>query len=165
MVRGNLATIFDGLFPSSSGRDVEPQVLLDMVLLELDRGIDLLSLGDKPKLRGPTERRAIAYWLIVRVIQRMLTTGSNSTGNSYFSPLAVSSLEDPFASGGAGIIRVTDPNLPARSALVYVASSPAGESSTPTVRSDFYTVAPTDGGYSITASPTSSPLPPIGVAT
>ena len=70
MVRGNLATIFDGLF--SDSRDVVPQVLLDMLLLELDRGIDLLSLGANPKEKGPTERRALAYWLIVRVIQRLL---------------------------------------------------------------------------------------------
>jgi hypothetical protein len=70
MVRGNLATIFDGLF--SDSRDVVPQVLLDMLLLELDRGIDLLSLGANPKEKGPTERRALAYWLIVRVIQNLL---------------------------------------------------------------------------------------------
>jgi hypothetical protein len=70
MVRGNLATIFDGLF--SNSRDVAPQVLLDMLLLELDRGIDLLSLGANPKEKGPTERRALAYWLIVRVIQNLL---------------------------------------------------------------------------------------------
>jgi hypothetical protein len=76
MVRGNLATIFDGLFPpGSSPRSVEPQVLLDMLLLELDRGIDLLALGANPKIKGPTERRALAYWLIVQVIQN-LTSGA-----------------------------------------------------------------------------------------
>src|SRR6516164_5200646 len=37
MVRGNLATTFDSLFPASGVRSVEPQVLLDMLLLELDR--------------------------------------------------------------------------------------------------------------------------------
>jgi hypothetical protein len=72
MVRGNLATIFDGLFPSSGARAVEPQVLLDMLLLELDRGIDLLALGANPKIKGPTERRAYAYWFIVQVIQNLL---------------------------------------------------------------------------------------------
>jgi hypothetical protein len=74
MVRGNLATIFDGLFAGGSTRGVEPQVLLDMLLLELDRGIDLLALGSNPKTRGPTEKRALAYWLIVQVI-RNLTFG------------------------------------------------------------------------------------------
>jgi len=72
MVRGRLATIFDGLFPGSGARSVDPQVLLDMLLLEFDRGIDLLALGAKPKEKGPTERRAVAYWLIVRVIRRLL---------------------------------------------------------------------------------------------
>ena len=72
MVRGNLATIFDGLFPGSGAATVEPQVLLDMLLLELDRGIDLLALGANPKEKGPTERRALAYWLIVQVIVRLL---------------------------------------------------------------------------------------------
>ena len=32
-VRGTLAIIFDGLFPSNAARGVQPQVLLDMVLL------------------------------------------------------------------------------------------------------------------------------------
>jgi hypothetical protein len=66
--RGTLATIFDGLFPSNSRRGVQPQVLLDMLLFELDRGIDLLALGSGITEDGPTERRAIALWAIVRVI-------------------------------------------------------------------------------------------------
>jgi hypothetical protein len=72
MVRGNLATTFDSLFPGSGARSVEPQVLLDMLLLELDRGIDLLALDANPRDRGPTTRRAVAYWLIVRVILRLV---------------------------------------------------------------------------------------------
>jgi hypothetical protein len=72
MVRGTFATASDGLFPTSGLRSVEPQVLFDMLLLVIDRGIDLLSLGDKPKIGGPTERRALAYWLIVNVIQNLL---------------------------------------------------------------------------------------------
>ena len=67
-VRGTLATIFDGLFPSNSARGVQPQVLLDMLLFELDRGIDLLALGSGTKEGGPTEWRAIALWAIVQVI-------------------------------------------------------------------------------------------------
>jgi hypothetical protein len=72
-VRGTLATIFDGLFPSNNARGVQPQVLLDMLLLELDRGIDLLALGAGTTEEGPTERRAIALWSIVAVILKLLT--------------------------------------------------------------------------------------------
>jgi hypothetical protein len=64
-VRGTLATIFDGLFPSNAARGVQPQVLLDMLLFELDRGIDLLALGASTKEGGPTEWRAMAFWAIV----------------------------------------------------------------------------------------------------
>jgi len=92
MVRGNLSTIFDGLFPGASARQVEPQVLLDMLLLELDRGIDLLALGAKPKDKGATEKRALAYWLIVRVIQR-LTSGYYTQGVVRNDPDEM----DPFA--------------------------------------------------------------------
>jgi hypothetical protein len=74
MLRGALATILDGLFPAAGARSVETQVLLDMLLLELDRGIDLLALGAKPKEKGPTEKRALAYWLIAQVIQLLLKT-------------------------------------------------------------------------------------------
>jgi hypothetical protein len=79
MIRGNLATIFDSLYPAAGARSVEPQVLLDMVLLALDRAIDLLALEVIPEHRGqptPTEgarRRAVAYWLIVQAILRVLT--------------------------------------------------------------------------------------------
>jgi hypothetical protein len=72
MIRGILATIFDSLFPAAGARSIEPQVLLDMLLLELDRGIDLLSLGAEPGIDKPTEIRAIAYWLIVSVIQKLV---------------------------------------------------------------------------------------------
>lgn len=72
MLRGALATIFDGLFPSAGARSVETQVLLDMLLLELDRGIDLLALGAKTKMKGPTEKRALALWLIAQVIKQLL---------------------------------------------------------------------------------------------
>jgi hypothetical protein len=75
MVRGTMATIFDGLFPSNSARGVVPQVLLDMLLLELDRGIDLLALGANPKEKGPTEWRAVAFWLIANVIHKLLVGG------------------------------------------------------------------------------------------
>ncbi|MEI9983701.1 MAG: hypothetical protein WDN69_11160 [Aliidongia sp.] len=71
--RGTLATIFDGLFPSNSARGVQPQVLLDMLLLELDRGIDLLAMGSSTSEGGPTEWRAIAFWAIIKVIYQLLT--------------------------------------------------------------------------------------------
>jgi len=68
MIRGNLATVFDSLFPAAGAGSVEPQVLLDMLLLEFDRGIDLLALDPSPNDQGPMTHRAVAYWLIVRVI-------------------------------------------------------------------------------------------------
>jgi len=71
--RGSLATIFDGLFPSNSARGVQPQVLLDMLLLELDRGIDLLAMGASTSEGGPTEWRAISFWAIIKVIYELLT--------------------------------------------------------------------------------------------
>jgi hypothetical protein len=73
MVRGTLATIFDGLFPSNAARGVKPQVLLDMLLCELDRGIDLLALGSGEKETGPTEWRAIAIWGIVQTVMNVVT--------------------------------------------------------------------------------------------
>jgi hypothetical protein len=100
MIRGNLATIFDGLFPAAGAHSAEPQVLLDMLLLALDRAIDLLALEVIPEHRGqpnPTEgarRRAVAYWLIVRAILRTLTgfylsaTGTPAAGApTWFTPL------------------------------------------------------------------------------
>jgi hypothetical protein len=74
MIRGTLATIFDTLFPAAGAASVAPQVLLDMLLLELDRGIDLLSLDARVREnddRGPA-LRAKAYWLIVDVILSIL---------------------------------------------------------------------------------------------
>jgi hypothetical protein len=71
--RGTLATIFDGLFPSNAARGVQPQVLLDMLLSELDRGIDLLALGSGAAEHGPTEWRAYALWAIIEVILDVLT--------------------------------------------------------------------------------------------
>ncbi|HEX3995757.1 MAG TPA: hypothetical protein VHX39_31705, partial [Acetobacteraceae bacterium] len=79
-VRGTLATIFDGLFPSNSARGVQPQVLLDMMLLELDRGIDLLALGSLTSEGGPTEWRAMAFWSIIYVIYNLVTNGPNFFG-------------------------------------------------------------------------------------
>ncbi len=86
MVRGNLATTFDSLFPASGARSIEPQVLLDMLLLELDRSIDLLALDANPRERGPTSRRAVAYWLIVRVIIRLVLGGYGYSGAQLPTP-------------------------------------------------------------------------------
>jgi hypothetical protein len=73
MIRGHLATIFDSLFPTSGSRAIEPQILCDMLLLELDRIIDLIALGSNPKEKGPPERRSLAYWLIIDVVRGILT--------------------------------------------------------------------------------------------
>jgi TIR domain len=72
-VRGTLAMIFDGLFPSNVARGSQPQMLLDMLLLELDRGIDLLALSSDAVEVGPNERRAYALWAIIEVILGVLT--------------------------------------------------------------------------------------------
>ena len=64
MIRGNLATLLDTLFPAGGVRAVVPQVLLDMLVTSLDRAIDLLSLGAEPGINAATEIRANAYWLI-----------------------------------------------------------------------------------------------------
>jgi hypothetical protein len=75
--RGTLATIFDGLFPSDSSRGVEPQVLLDMMLLEFDRGIDLLALDPTPSdLEKSIYGRAGAFWSIIDVIFRLVNEGA-----------------------------------------------------------------------------------------
>jgi len=72
--RGYLGTLFDTLFPGAGARTIEPQVLLDMILLEIDRAMDLLALGPEPQenQEGWTERRAIAYWLIINVVVNVL---------------------------------------------------------------------------------------------
>jgi hypothetical protein len=71
--RGTLAVILDGMFPANTARGVQPQVLLDMLLFELDRGIDLLALGSGAGEMGPTEWRAYALWAIIKAILQVLT--------------------------------------------------------------------------------------------
>jgi hypothetical protein len=92
MIRGNLATILDSLFPAAGARSVDPQVLLDMVLLELDRGIDLLALDANPKERGPTVRRAVAYCMIIDAIKKLLL----GTYITYTNPVFADSETNPF---------------------------------------------------------------------
>jgi hypothetical protein len=52
---------------------VQPQVLLDMLLMELDRGIDLLALGSHASENDQTKWRAYAMWAIIRAILNVLT--------------------------------------------------------------------------------------------
>jgi len=80
-VRGTLATIFDGLFPSNSSRGVQPQILLDMLLLQLDRGVDLLALSSSTAESRRTESRALAFWAIVAVIRGLLGGTYVGTGS------------------------------------------------------------------------------------
>jgi hypothetical protein len=87
-VRGAMAIIFDGLFPSNAARGVQPQVLLDMLLATLDRGIDLLALGASVKEGGPTDWRAIAFWGIAQVILNVLT-GNYHTALGFTLPPGV----------------------------------------------------------------------------
>src|SRR5262249_44945596 len=79
MIRGNLATLLDTLFPGDSVRGIVPQVLLDMLVTSLDRGIDLLALGAEPGINAATEVRAVTYWLIAVAIIRALQSGYNLT--------------------------------------------------------------------------------------
>ena len=96
MVRGNLATIIDGLFPGAGARSAETQVLLDMMLLELDRGIDLLALGASAKDdKAPSSRRALAYWTIINVIVNLV-----SSATAYFQPLNPPGAVQPPANPG-----------------------------------------------------------------
>lgn len=89
--RGMLATIFDGLFPANTVRGVQPQVLLDMLLMELDRGIDLLALGGSVNEDGAAESRAWTFWLIVQVIYDLLMRKPQRSGG----PLPDIDIETP----------------------------------------------------------------------
>jgi hypothetical protein len=111
-VRGTLATIFDNLFPSNSSRGVQPQVLLDMLLLELDRGIDLLALGSATNEGGPTEWRAIAFWAIVRVIYRLLHQGAAAFKDGPIHDLPrlaadLNSIQQDYANATSGVPHLT----------------------------------------------------------
>jgi hypothetical protein len=81
MVRGNLATLLDTIYPGTGARSVVPQVLLDMLVASLDRGIDLLSLGAEPGIDAATEVRAVTYWLIATAICLILA------GNNWYAHL------------------------------------------------------------------------------
>ncbi len=72
MLRNNLATLLDTLYPAAGAESVIPQVLLDMLLTALDRAIDLLSLGGESGIDPATRTRAAAYWLIVVAIMAVL---------------------------------------------------------------------------------------------
>jgi hypothetical protein len=86
--RGTLAVILDGMFPANAARGVQPQVLLDMLLFELDRGIDLLALGSGAGETGPTEWRAYALWAIISAILQVLTGAIPLPGVSRSRPAA-----------------------------------------------------------------------------
>jgi hypothetical protein len=121
LLRTRLATILDSLFPSSGADSVEPQVLLDMLLLELDRGIDLLALDASPpetepkastqRAVGPTQR-AIAYWLIAQVIKKLITDGyapSPDTGpiSETFSQKELNQISSFYTTGAPGVDKLT----------------------------------------------------------
>jgi hypothetical protein len=94
-VRGTLATIFDGLFPSNSARGVQAQMLLDMLLLELDRGIDLLALDARTSETGAPEGRANAFWAVVRVIRNLMSGAYLPNLPQPVPPLAGSAANGP----------------------------------------------------------------------
>ena len=156
MVRGTFATASDGLFPTSGLRAVEPQVLFDMLLLVIDRGIDLLSLGDKPKIGGPTERRALAYWLIVNVIQNLLK------GQYQDTLVKQLIIDNPFSTwsppqADAYSVNLTIPagtsiGSPALALQVYLVPEPTPGPVTPTIHGGLYTFNPANPASSSPAS-------------
>jgi hypothetical protein len=107
MARGTLATIFDGLFPSNASRGVKPQVLLDMLLYELDRGIDLLALSSGENQSGPTEWRAIAIWGIVQVIMNVVTGAYIGPSMPMWPPLTNPPAPLPYPPSGSPILDST----------------------------------------------------------
>ena len=117
IIRGYLATAFDSILPSAGARSVEPQVLLDMLVMELDRGLDLLALGPQPAAGGKTERRAICYWLIVRVIRQLLL--------GYYAPVGGNPVKNPLP-GPLSAEAALDPNF--EGDLVRIAATYAGQS-------------------------------------
>jgi hypothetical protein len=90
MVRNNLATLLDTLYPAAGAGSVIPQVLLDMLLTALDRAIDLLSLGAEPGIDRSTRTRAVAYWLIalaiIAVLDKSRTLPAPEAGPQHLPP-------------------------------------------------------------------------------
>jgi hypothetical protein len=130
MVRGNLATIFDSLFPAALAFSADTQVLLDMMLLELDRGIDLLALGSGAKdAKATSSHRALAYWTIINVIVNLVTNDK-----PYYVPLGVSPSRGPTpftnktASGSTWTIEIAAPDAPLGSRWVVITRIPNGAS-------------------------------------
>jgi hypothetical protein len=98
MIRGNLATLLDSLFPAGGVRAVVPQVLLDMLITSLDRAIDLLSLGAEPGINAATEIRAVTYWLISVSIIVILS------GTGYPLPDGLQAALTPAPAGAGGAV-------------------------------------------------------------
>jgi hypothetical protein len=121
MVRGNLGTIFDGLFPAAGARSVETQILLDMLLLELDRGIDLLALAASPNdADSASSGRAVAYWFIIQVILNLVQDGA-----AYIAPVRVAKgLHNPFTTNQGGTVTIADAGLAAGLGAATVYTSP-----------------------------------------
>jgi hypothetical protein len=63
--RGQLAQLLDCFGCSCSPNDVRCQLMLDRVLYDVDRAIDLYVMGTDPEGRGLAEQRAVAYAVII----------------------------------------------------------------------------------------------------
>jgi len=181
MIRGTLATVFDSLFPASGARSIEPQVLLDLLLLELDRGIDLLSLGAEPGIDRPTEIRAIAYWLIVKVIRNLVSgqyinVALTDTENAPFG--AIPTFPPPLAASNVPLLDQTFltfyNNVKPSNVWAYILpQNPTGQT-VPTIFGGPFLVTPSVSGGTATAATiavsgknfsdlgTTAPLPPWG---
>jgi hypothetical protein len=79
IARGQLAEMADCyLGCDCSDARVQCQVMLDKVLYDLDRAIDLYALGTDPNGDGEPEQRAAAYGVVVdRLLHALLTTSEN----------------------------------------------------------------------------------------
>lgn len=64
-LRGQLAQLLDCIGCSCTKDDVRCQLMLDRVLFDVDRAIDLYVMGTDPEGRGLAEQRAAAYALII----------------------------------------------------------------------------------------------------
>jgi hypothetical protein len=64
-LRGQLAQLLDCFGCSCSADDVRGQLLLDRVLFDVDRAIDLYVMGTDPQGQGLAEQRAVACALII----------------------------------------------------------------------------------------------------
>lgn len=79
--RGKLAQELDCFLGCDCGQDkVRCQVLLDKVLYDVDRAIDLYAMGSDPIGNGEAEQRAFGYGLLIDQVQKFDLRSEPATG-------------------------------------------------------------------------------------